>query len=66
MAPSPTSTPVCLASIGSAVAWGDYNNDGYLDILLTGYSGSGYISKVYRNNGNGTFTDLTPVCQGWV
>ena len=41
-----------------AVAWGDYNNDGYPDILLTGYTGSGYISKVYRNNGNGTFTDL--------
>jgi hypothetical protein len=41
-----------------SVAWGDYNNDGYPDILLTGYTGSGYISKVYRNNGNGTFTDL--------
>ena len=41
-----------------AVAWGDYNNDGYPDILLTGYTGSGYISKVYRNNGNGTLTEL--------
>ena len=49
----------CLPGVGlGSVAWGDYNNDGYPDILLTGYTGSGYISKVYRNNGNGTFTDL--------
>jgi uncharacterized repeat protein (TIGR01451 family) len=40
----------------SSVAWGDYDNDGDLDILLTGESGSGYVSKVYRNDG-GTFTD---------
>ena len=41
-----------------SVAWGDYDNDGDLDILLTGYSSSlGDISRVYRNNGNGTFTD---------
>jgi hypothetical protein len=47
---------------GSA-SWGDYDNDGDLDILLTGipdYSGNPYnaISRVYRNNGNGTFTDI--------
>jgi hypothetical protein len=41
----------------SSVAWGDYNNDGYLDILLTGNTGSAYVSKVYKNNGNNTFTD---------
>ncbi len=37
--------------------WGDYNSDGYLDILLTGNSPYGYISRLYKNNGNGTFTD---------
>ena len=42
----------------SSVAWGDYDNDGYLDILLTGQSSSSYISKIYRNNGNNTFTEL--------
>src|SRR5215213_3979618 len=38
----------------SAVAWGDYDNDGRLDILLTGYSSSlGNIARVYHNDGNG-------------
>lgn len=42
---------------GSA-AWGDADNDGDLDILLTGFSNSGRIAKVCRNNGDETFTDL--------
>jgi uncharacterized repeat protein (TIGR01451 family) len=47
----------------SAVAWGDYDNDGDLDILLTGY-GPGFtpVSRLYRNDpapGIGrTFTDI--------
>lgn len=46
---------------GSAAAWGDYNNDGNIDILLTGQSSSGYVSKIYRNNGDNTFTHLSAV-----
>ncbi len=38
--------------------WGDYDNDGRLDILLFGWDGSSNISRVYHNNGNGTFTDV--------
>ncbi len=41
----------------SSVAWGDYDNDGDLDILMTGDTGSGYISGVYENDA-GTFTDI--------
>ncbi len=39
----------------SAVAVGDYNNDGFDDLFLT-YWGQ---NALYRNNGNGTFTDVT-------
>jgi len=49
----------------SSVTWGDYDNDGDLDILLTGSSSSsGFISKVYRNNGNSTFTDINAGLMG--
>ncbi len=34
----------------SSVAWGDYDNDGDLDILLTGDDGSKPIASVFRNN----------------
>ena len=47
-------------SFGS-LAWGDYNNDGKLDLLITGTTNneaSGAIARVYRNNGDGTFTDI--------
>ncbi len=46
---------------GSAV-WGDYDNDGYLDILLTGYNElENQVSKIYRNNGDNTFTEQTSI-----
>jgi hypothetical protein len=37
------------------VAVGDYNNDGWPDLLVTCYGGV----VLYRNNGDGTFTDVT-------
>jgi hypothetical protein len=36
--------------------WGDYNNDGYPDVLLSGGIGR---AQLYRNNGDGTFTDVS-------
>jgi hypothetical protein len=38
-----------------AVAAADYDNDGFVDLLVTGY---GKV-VLYHNNGNGTFTDVT-------
>lgn len=43
---------------GSAAAWGDYDNDGRLDILLDGRTGTGTITQVFRNNGDGTFASI--------
>lgn len=49
------------------VALLDYNNDGLLDIFFTNgaaipsleKSAPGYFNRLYRNNGDGTFTDVT-------
>ena len=43
------------------VAWGDYNNDGFLDVLLAGESENGKVTKIYKNNGNETFTEQTDI-----
>ena len=40
-------------------AWGDYDNDGYMDLFLIPYTGDNDgVAKLYHNNGNGTFTDV--------
>ena len=43
------------AGYSLGVAVGDYDNDGYEDLYVTGYGGN----HLYHNNGNGTFTDVT-------
>lgn len=46
------------------VAWGDYNNDGLIDLFFTSGSHHHFPQgrlepTLYRNNGDGTFTDVT-------
>ncbi|MFB0526213.1 MAG: T9SS type A sorting domain-containing protein [bacterium] len=39
----------------SSIAWADYDNDGDLDIVLTGWAGSNRISKIYKNSGDSAY-----------
>lgn len=41
-----------LMSVGSRVAWGDYDNDGWDDLMTSG-------PYLYHNEGDGSFTDVT-------
>jgi hypothetical protein len=52
------------------VVWGDYDNDGWLDLYVVNF---GERNSLYRNNGNGTFTDVTmaagvanPIWRGFI
>ena len=46
--------PVSFASS----AWGDYDNDGLLDFVITGESSTGRVTQIWRNAGS-TFTNAT-------
>ena len=47
---------------GSGVAVADFNNDGYLDIMVTSMGPRDMLTNdaniLYQNNGNGTFSDV--------
>ncbi|MFO1487815.1 MAG: LamG-like jellyroll fold domain-containing protein [Verrucomicrobiota bacterium] len=43
------------AAWNSSLAWGDYNNDGRADLLISGASTGGVFTRIYRNDGDGTF-----------
>ncbi|GAG12566.1 unnamed protein product, partial [marine sediment metagenome] len=60
---SEVSTSLPSVSYGAA-AWGDYDNDGDLDIAITGGINSSTlpaISRIYRNDGSGIFTEQTQI-----
>ena len=62
-----------LEATGSGCVWFDYNNDGWMDLyVLSGRfidgatehskaDGKDATNRLYRNNGDGTFTDVTDV-----
>ncbi len=45
-----------------AAVWGDYDNDGYLDVFVTSSGdaglGPGNANRLFHNNGDGTFTEV--------
>jgi enediyne biosynthesis protein E4 len=67
-----------IETLGSGVALFDYNNDGLVDVLLVNGSSlealsnrnlPPHSSRLFRNNGDGTFTDVTKdsglINEGW-
>ncbi len=44
---------------GFGSAWGDYDLDGDLDLFVTTYSGQNQGNRLFQNNNDETFTDIT-------
>ncbi|MBN2009746.1 VCBS repeat-containing protein [candidate division KSB1 bacterium] len=40
----------------NGASWGDFNNDGFIDLYITNEGGPNFL---YRNNGNGRFSKVT-------
>ncbi len=40
-------------------AWGDFNNDGFMDVYVGASATGDGAHKLMKNNGDGTFTDVT-------
>ncbi|MCC7261111.1 MAG: VCBS repeat-containing protein [Candidatus Latescibacteria bacterium] len=51
-----TAAGLVANTAASAGVWGDYDNDGNLDLYVANGPGN---SALYRNNGSGVFTDVT-------
>jgi len=45
------------AGVSTGIAWGDYDNDGDLDLYMPKHMGQ--PNRLFKNEGNGSFTDVT-------
>ena len=46
-----------MAQCAKGAAWGDYDDDGQLDLFVSNMNGP---SRLYHNDGDGTFADVGP------
>jgi hypothetical protein len=49
---------------GTGCAWGDYDNDGHVDLIVAALIGQGNIvtgNRLFHNQGDGTFAEVTGV-----
>ena len=53
----PANDPEYQGGASTGCKWGDYDNDGWLDLFVANRSGQNDF--LYHNNGNGTFTKIT-------
>src|SRR5581483_9434334 len=47
-------------NVPGAVAWGDYDNDGYVDFFISGFQNGISTNQLWHNNGGTNFT-LIPI-----
>ena len=51
-------------SLGTGATFADWNGDGWLDLFVGGIEGT--LLKLYQNNQDGTFTDVTAASGVWI
>ncbi len=49
---------------GHTPCWGDYDRDGNLDLAVAGWRPEGGTNRLFRGNGDGTFSDSTDLVFG--
>ncbi|MFN0216312.1 MAG: FG-GAP-like repeat-containing protein [Saprospiraceae bacterium] len=57
LTPNSGATPNNPQPFEGTVSWADYNNDGWADLFLPRWNDQ--KNKLYKNNGNGTFSEVT-------